>query len=285
VRHVSRTGAGLVIAVAIALGLGVVPTRAIAQHNEGRQPSPHERAERLYRDGLRSYDLAEWDRAIAAFKTAYELSQAPELLYNLGQAHRFKRPPGCAQAAWYFRAFLRAQPRSPRRAGIELLVREMERCARQQQRAAADERMSQSSRPPASAPQSQPSPTAATAQPAPSPTGVDLDGHGSPPPPRRRLWPALTLASGLVLAVGGTALLLWSNSRYDHFESTCAPGCSKDAVSSAARAQTAGWIVVGVGAAVTLAGGVLMIKTGRKAEGRGVALAPTWGGLLARGAF
>jgi tetratricopeptide (TPR) repeat protein len=48
-----------------------------------------ERAEALaaFRDGTRSYELGRYEEAIAGFERAWELTEAPQLLYNIGQAY------------------------------------------------------------------------------------------------------------------------------------------------------------------------------------------------------
>jgi tetratricopeptide (TPR) repeat protein len=47
-----------------------------------------EEASAIYRIGVRSYDLGEYAAALEAFKRSYLLSEAPELLFNIGQCHR-----------------------------------------------------------------------------------------------------------------------------------------------------------------------------------------------------
>jgi tetratricopeptide (TPR) repeat protein len=47
-----------------------------------------EKARAHYETGLHYYDVADYQQAIREFKRAYELSAAPELLFNIGQAHR-----------------------------------------------------------------------------------------------------------------------------------------------------------------------------------------------------
>src|SRR5262249_22729345 len=44
-------------------------------------------ARTLYQQGLRLYNLGEYDRAIEKLKTSYRLSAAPLLLYNIAQAY------------------------------------------------------------------------------------------------------------------------------------------------------------------------------------------------------
>src|SRR5215470_12605929 len=79
-------------------------------------------ARKLFQEGSRHYDLAEYDEAIAAFKEAYRLSEVPGLLYNIGQAYRKKGPSGCEQAASFYRSYLRVKPEVEEREEIEAWI-------------------------------------------------------------------------------------------------------------------------------------------------------------------
>jgi hypothetical protein len=248
-----------------------------------------ERAAEHYRRGRTHYNLAEWDQAVTEFKAAYALSRAPELLYDLGQVFRYRPRPDCAQAAWHYRAFLRERPRAANRAGIEQLIRQMDACAA---RAPAEPPSSQPGAPAAapSPPRPESGPPAAAATPPARPgtharAAADVGGAPGPAPRHPIVGPALTLASGLGIAGAGAGLLAWSSSRHAHFEGSCAPACDPDAVAGAAAAQTVGWIVIGVGAAVTTLGAVLWLRASRAAGATGprLTLAPTFGGLIVRG--
>lgn len=66
------------------------------------------RAEALYDEGRRAFDLGEYADAIARWKASYMLSSAPQLLFNVGQAYRLSGD--CAQANRFYETYERAAP-------------------------------------------------------------------------------------------------------------------------------------------------------------------------------
>jgi hypothetical protein len=65
-------------------------------------------AERLFQEGLKAYDAREFDRAIEAFEAAHRLSALPEILFDIGMAHRALGD--CPRAVRSFDAFIKAVP-------------------------------------------------------------------------------------------------------------------------------------------------------------------------------
>jgi hypothetical protein len=65
-------------------------------------------AERLFQEGLKAYDAREFARAIEAFEAAHRLSPLPEILFDIGMAHRALGD--CQRAVKSFDAFIRAVP-------------------------------------------------------------------------------------------------------------------------------------------------------------------------------
>jgi len=75
--------------------------------------------------GTRAFQLAKFDRAIAEFKLAYDLSHAPGLLFNIAQAYRAQ---GEARVALeFYRAFVEEDRKSPLRGYASARIRELER--------------------------------------------------------------------------------------------------------------------------------------------------------------
>lgn len=75
--------------------------------------------------GARSYELGQYDEAIASFERAYALDPAPILLFNIAQAHRRRGDAGLALR--YYRRYLDAAPAgAPDRRDAERRVRELE---------------------------------------------------------------------------------------------------------------------------------------------------------------
>jgi hypothetical protein len=77
------------IAVVLATVMTAMTPMTTVVHAQPAVPQdPTVRARELYLEGKRNYDLADYPRAIAAWKESYTLSGAPMLLFNIGQAYR-----------------------------------------------------------------------------------------------------------------------------------------------------------------------------------------------------
>lgn len=101
----------------LVLGAGA-PARA-----EAIDDSTEREARAYYEQATRLYNVGELDRAIAAFKRAYELSPAAGLLFNIAQAYRAKYD--VQQALYFYDAFLREDPDAPERSFVEARIAEL----------------------------------------------------------------------------------------------------------------------------------------------------------------
>jgi tetratricopeptide (TPR) repeat protein len=120
------------------LALALVAAAALAFHagagaGVAHAEDPRAAARAHYEAGIAKYDLADYDGAIIEFKTAYELSREPGLLFNLAQAHRLKKD--YSQALHFYRTFVELDPNAPNRADAETQIVKLEPLAR----AAAEE--------------------------------------------------------------------------------------------------------------------------------------------------
>jgi len=88
-------------------------------------PESVEDAREHYRKALVHYDLRQFDRAIAEFQQAYAITGAPELLFNMAQAHRLRGD--CKQALYFYRAYLHLSPDAPNRDDVQARIGEMQR--------------------------------------------------------------------------------------------------------------------------------------------------------------
>ena len=233
-------------------------------------PKTERQAGKLYEAGLRHYNVADYANAIEEFKHAYLLSEAPELLYNIAQSYRLSKPPSCSQALQFYRSYLRGAPTSSRRAGVEAAVADMDKCVRalvvaQNEAAAKAEEDSK----------------AASEAPLLAPTLV----VETPSRPQRILLPVLLGTGGLLVAVAGSALLIWSKVEYDSISgSACAPSCNPSRVDGPKAGQTAGGVLLGLGVAVA-ASGLIVGIVGNRSRHPSAYLAPTLGGMVAGGEF
>ena len=78
-------------------------------------------------EGLRLYDIHEWDAAIAKFKEAYRLRPDALSLFNLAQANRLKGD--CNEALQFYRTYRRNYPEQANIPKVEKFITEMEGCA------------------------------------------------------------------------------------------------------------------------------------------------------------
>lgn len=82
----------------------------------------HERAADLTNEAQAHYDAGRYEEASAAYRQAYAVVPAPELLFNLGQCQRLLGRS--ARAVKYFEAYLRLRPNAPHRPLVEQLIEE-----------------------------------------------------------------------------------------------------------------------------------------------------------------
>ncbi len=111
----------------------IVPAIAVAQSKT---------ADDYYKEGETAYNLAEFDKAIDAFKKGYELepdeSKKAAYLYNVGQSYRQKKD--CANARFFYKRYLALKDadtkkplRPEKRREIEDKIRELDECVSQQE--------------------------------------------------------------------------------------------------------------------------------------------------------
>ena len=140
------------------------------------------RARQHFELGLRNYKMADYAAAIREFKRAYELSPAPELLFNIGQAYRLGGD--CDTALRLYRNYLAEVPAPRNRAEVDTAIT---KCEEQQREGAARPSAAGTAPPPTPAlpppPTIAPAPAAPGPSPAqPSPTGASPSTSLQPPP-------------------------------------------------------------------------------------------------------
>jgi tetratricopeptide (TPR) repeat protein len=248
-------------ACGLTLSLGATPALAQSASTAGPPPSSgassssssssgaDTKALQLYEQGIKHYNVAEYEGAIAAFREAYLLTNAPELLYNIAQSYRLRGPGHCRSALQFYRNFLRVEPRTPRRARVEAAIADMETCAQ--------------SEPPTTSPDGEPAsdapPPASTA-----PFGPPSSSPVTELPPltagRSTVVPFVLGGAGLGIALAGAGALAWSRLRYDAISSEgCAPACDPSRTEAPRTAQTAGAVLLGAGAALVVTGVVVWL--------------------------
>lgn len=82
----------------------------------------HARAKQITAEAQAHYDAGRFQEAAEAYRRAYAVVPAPELLFNLGQCQRLLGRP--QRSVKYFQAYLRLRPDAPHRALVEQLIEE-----------------------------------------------------------------------------------------------------------------------------------------------------------------
>jgi tetratricopeptide (TPR) repeat protein len=79
-----------------------------------------DKAREHYSIGLRAFELGRYVEAIAEFEQAYQLKDAPGLLYNIGQAYRLSNRP--EEALRYYRTYLERKPDAANRDEVQTKI-------------------------------------------------------------------------------------------------------------------------------------------------------------------
>lgn len=231
------------LAVSIAMVAAFAQTPARAEPASPAASSTEEEARRLYEEGLKHYDLSEYEEAVTAFRKAYLIASAPELLFDIAQAYRKQGPGRCREALDFYRSYLRVDPNTPRREDVETSIARMEACA--------DNAPPRVEKPVA--------PSVMTEAPPPAPS--------SPRSASSAIVPVTLGASGLALALAGGGLFVWSRLRYDALEDGCAPSCDPARADAPRVAQPVGLALLGVGAALVTTGVVAWLLRPHASDG------------------
>lgn len=133
------------------------------------------------------YRVGKFEDALQTFSHAYEIFQAPGLLFNLGQCHR--QLAHHRQAMFFYSEFLREVPSAANREQVEALLEE----EKKQQKLAED-----------------PAPKAGPAPPSALAPGLSAHASPSEQPMTKQWWFWTAIGSGVAVVTGGviTAVVL-----------------------------------------------------------------------------
>src|SRR5215510_7406003 len=101
-----------------------IAATTIASVSYAEENSDEKRGYSLWRAGVRQYDLGDFDGAIVKYEEAYRLVSSPDILFNLGQAHRQKKDYD--RAVHFFRTYLRNKPNASNKQVVSDLIVELE---------------------------------------------------------------------------------------------------------------------------------------------------------------
>ena len=247
------------------------------------------KAKKLYDEGLRHYNVAEYSQAIDAWKESYLISKKPLLLFNIGQAYRLSGD--CTSALTFYDNYQEAEPTPKNQDELDQAI------------AACKDK-------PADKPPAVTTTTTATTTPQPTETKpaetkptetkptettpvettpvetkpvevtpVEPQHQPPPPPPaasggHRKLAIGLTVAGG-VLEAGAVFFALDSRSKSNAVQNaTTWDQHTKDLQSAGQRDNKLAW-GLGIAGGAALVTGVVLIVTGGHSAETGVAIAPT----------
>jgi tetratricopeptide (TPR) repeat protein len=265
---------GLTAALAAPRSAGAAPPTTPPPAPASGSPAAKQEAKALYDQGLRYYNITEYDNAIIAFKKGYELSSEPAFLYNIGQAYRLKGD--CVQATRFYRNYLREAGRGPQRADAEKWLK---RCETDEAKHPAA-----SPAPAAAAPAPSPTVTAAAATPgvfvapapasAPAAAGVLVQTAPAPASAGRgkRVAGIATAATGVVLLGASVAFGLEARSKAREVEDFARTGGTWNpaiAETDASGKTAATWanVFLVTGSLAAVGGGVLYYLGVRARDG------------------
>jgi len=261
--------------VAVSLAL-LIPIAASAQDQPAEGPAKPtkpkqvdlDQAKAKYEEGKGHYAAGRYEEALAAFTEAYNLSNKPDLLFNLGVCSEKLGHSGKAIA--YYELYLEENPEATDRDGVSKRLEALK------------------------AAQDQP------AEPEPEP-----EAEKTAPPPAEEdelvveeeedktiFWPGAVMGLGGLILATGTLTAIMAYNRYGDLEDSCSPDCSDGKVAKVKKAALAADIQFALGGAVVAAGLIWWLTSnGGEAEVevagvKGTPLVlPGGGGLMLEGEF
>jgi hypothetical protein len=260
------------LALALAVCAFASPARA--------QDSDRAKVKRLYLSATKHYNLSEFQDALNDYKEAYRIKSDPVFLYDIAQCHRQLDDP--AAAAREYRAYLREAPEAKNRQAVEKLIEEMDKAVIEKQKSAPPLGTEPPSEKPENPPQENP--------PQEKQPEVQQPPVAPLPPPKRgpdiigitlTAFGAAVLVTGIALAVVGGL----DDSQAHDASQMIDLQKRQDLEAQSGTLGVAGYVAIGVGAAL-IVGGVVKLALGRRRAAEAHAwLSPRPGGLVLGGSF
>jgi tetratricopeptide (TPR) repeat protein len=239
--------------VALATALGAAPAAG--------QPAGD--ARRHYEAGEAAYVAGRYDEAVAELTRAYELSKAPEMLFNIAQAHRLAGR--CRQAVVAYETYVQRAPGGKRVGDARTFLAELGDCPAEA-RAGGDARITGAR----GGPRSTGSPGPAAGGPARAGHPVDRGGRG------RRITGLVTAGVGAALIGTGVYFALDARDKAGQVERHTGEWgpAQQDVQRSGKRAEKLAVGFAATGAAALIGGTVLWFLGRGPARADGVTRAP-----------
>lgn len=247
------------------IGTGVAVARAAPRADLAARA----KAKALYESATSHYNLGEFREALTDYKEAYRVTPDPVFLFNVAQCHRQMNEP--ADAARAYRSYLRELPAAKNRVAVEKLIADMDQSVRERH----------ATEPPLGPEPPQPTPavTPATEPGAPAVETPPVEAHQEPvAAPLAASGPdrvgiGLLIGGGAVLAVGLGFVInsLGQDSAARDVTTNTDLAARESQLSSANTSGGIGYGLIGLGAAVAVAGVVKLVLAGRSAGKKDVA--------------
>jgi tetratricopeptide (TPR) repeat protein len=242
------------------LGALATPAPAWAQHAGHSDKERAAQARQKFEAGKKAYNIGDFDNAIELWKQAYEYRDDPIFLYNVAQAYRQK---GDAQKAiFFYRAYLREEPRARNRNEVEARIAELQKQVDSQPPPTPEPE------PPRPVPASEPATQPATPTPS-APTAEAAEADTLHPGKGMKITGLVTGGVGVAALAAGVVFTLRAKSIQSDLETAARSGqpWSKDLVDKEATGRTSstlGLVGIGVGAAALVTGVTLFWLGARK---------------------
>ncbi len=272
-------------------------------------PARADEAKQLYEQGVIHFKEGDYAAAQEAFKEAYNLSGRADLLYNLGVCA--ERLGDVQRAIAYYQVYLDERPDAPDaeqvRAKMEKLQEPLDAPALAVEIVPAEDKgpPEEPEPPPESPPEPPDEPGEAPSEQAPVTEPEQAEAGGSAPlaaePPDAlaeerdeevSLYiPGALLGGGGLLLAGGAVAGIAALKERDSLEKSCAPGCSQSAIDKGKGIAVTADVLLGLGAAAVVAGGVWILldrwKRKKRTGEMTLTAAPLGGGaaVLVQGSF
>ncbi len=235
------------------------------------QPAPApDPADVALQEGRRLYDLREFAAAISKFKEAYMLRKDAASLFNIAQSYRLLND--CPNAYTYYKTFQRNFP-TERADVVAKFLAELEPCK--------DAKPSQPAKP--VEPPKPVEPANPIEPPKPMPVGPPVDAE--PAAPGRTLRISGIAVGGVGVAAIATGVFFGLRARSQSKDLNAADEWDPSLESSAKRADRNAKILLGVGGAALIGGGVLFYLGVRAEQSSQVAIIPSTDGATVAWSF